>query len=184
MSLPALLPVIQSLCVSADPGMPRGTCLSPLSPPLWLCPFPLSLLEAAACLFGDLPHCSASILAPGHHKINGGVEKLAVLNYLLIWEGVRSPHPLHPSAVCDRCLKRSLLSVFLLEVRKTIFQSTLPLFLGILLNLRRCLRNSWSGETSPDLENNKPRGGKGGRILLETSLGSWRLSRDACLIFL
>lgn len=65
---PPLLPVTQSLCVSADPGMPRGTCLSPLSPPLWLCPFPLSLLEAAACLLGDLPHCSGSILASGHLK--------------------------------------------------------------------------------------------------------------------
>lgn len=43
-SLPAPLPVRQSLCVSADPGMPRGTCLSPPSLPLWLCPFPLSLL--------------------------------------------------------------------------------------------------------------------------------------------
>lgn len=43
-SLPTPLPVTQSLCVSADPGMPCGTCLSPPSPPLWLCPFPLSLL--------------------------------------------------------------------------------------------------------------------------------------------
>lgn len=105
-----------------------------------------------------------------------------MLNYLLLWEGVRSLHLLSdPNAVCCCCLKRSLLSIFLLEVRKTIFQSTLPAFLGILLNLRRRLRIWWSGETCLDLEKNKPRGGKGGRTLLETSLGSWRPSRDACL---
>lgn len=79
-----------------------------------------------------------------------------MLNYLFLWEGVRSLHLLpDPSAVCCCCLKRSLLPVFLLEVRKTIFQSTLPVFLGTLLNLRRRLRISWSGETSLDLEKNK-----------------------------
>lgn len=88
-----------------------------------------------------------------------------MLNYLLLWEGVRSLHLLSdPNAVCCCCLKRSLLSIFLLEVRKTIFQSTLPAFLGILLNLRRRLRIWWSGETSLDLEKNKPRGGKGGGL--------------------